>query len=126
MSTKKWKIGVFLGNVHFGHPRAMVSAIEEYFIDKPVELMYFLGTESIGFSKDLTEAQAQFDYQYLSIYDYEKFEDFDFLIIVFGNMNIAAGIEDKDMYLDRFSHIPCAILQDETIPKKGFNVISDN
>ena len=37
MANKRWKIGVFLGNVHFVHPRLMLSAIEEYFKDKPVD-----------------------------------------------------------------------------------------
>ena len=126
MAKKRWKIGVFLGNVHFAHPRAMLAAIEEYFSDKEVDVHYFLGTESMSFSRDLTDVQAQFDYQYLSIYDYEKFENFDFLILAYGNMNIASGINDKLRYLERFSHVPCAILQDETKPLKGFNVISDN
>ncbi|MCR5097809.1 MAG: GGDEF domain-containing protein [Lachnospiraceae bacterium] len=126
MSDKRWKIGVFLGNVHFVHPRAMMAAMEEYFRDKSVDVLYFLGTESVSFVGDLTDAQAQFDYQYLSIYDYEKFEEFDFLIIAFGNMNIAAGIENKLVYLEKFAHIPCAVLQDVVPPKKGFNVISDN
>ena len=126
MSDKRWKIGVFLGNVHFVHPRAMMAAIEDYFKDKPVDVMYFLGTESVSFVGDLTEVQAQFDYQYLSIYDYEKFEDFDFLIISFGNMNIAAGIENKLLYMEKFSHVPCVVLQDEVKPKRGFNIISDN
>ncbi len=48
------------------------------------------------------------------------------MIIAFGNMNISAGIENKEMYLEKFSHIPCAVLQEEVRPKKGFNVISDN
>ena len=104
----------------------MLAAMEEYFSDKNVDVHYFLGTETMSFSRDLTDVQAQFDYQYLSIYDYEKFENFDFLILAYGNMNIASGIDNKIKYLERFAHVPCAVLQDETRPVKGFNVISDN
>ncbi|MCR5546180.1 MAG: GGDEF domain-containing protein [Lachnospiraceae bacterium] len=125
MSGRK-KVGVFVANCHMDHPKKIIKSIYKGFLDKNVDVHFFLGTESRSFYRQISTEGNDFDYQYLSLYDYSNFETFDLLIIGYGSLNTFQKLMDKETFLNKFSHIPCIILEDNTTPKTGINIIADN
>ena len=119
-------IGVFVANSHMDHPKKVIKAIYNYYLDKKVDVHFFLGTESNSFYRQINDSGQDFDYQYLSLYDYSFFETLDVLIIGYGSLNTFQKLVDKETFLNKFSHLPCIILEDNTMPKKGINLIADN
>ena len=120
------KIGVFVANSHMDHPKKIIKSIYKYYQDKKVDVHFFLGTESNSFYRQINNDGQDFDYQYLSLYDYSFFEKLDVLIIGYGSLNTFQKLVDKETFLNKFSHLPCIILEDNTIPKNGINLIADN
>ncbi|MCR4674038.1 MAG: GGDEF domain-containing protein [Lachnospiraceae bacterium] len=120
------KIGVFVANCHMDHPKKIIKSVYKGFLDKNVDVHFFLGTESSSFYRPISADEKGFDYQYLSLYDYAHFDQFDLLIIGYGSLNTFQKLMDKETFLNKFSHIPCIILEDNTPPKAGINLICDN
>ncbi len=123
---KRKKIGVFVANAHMDHPKKIIRSIYRYFEDKKVDVHFLLGTESGSFYHGLNDDSTDFDYQYLSMFDYAFFEDFDLLIIAYGSLNTFQMLGDKRTFLDKFKSIPCIILEDNCPPEIGINLIADN
>ena len=123
---KRKKIGVFVANAHMDHPKKIIRSIYRYFMDKKVDVHFLLGTESGSFYHGLNDDSNDFDYQYLSMFDYSFFEDFDLLIIAYGSLNTFQELGDKKTFLDKFKNIPCIILEDNCPPEIGINLIADN
>ena len=123
---KRKKIGVFVANAHMDHPKKIIRSIYRYFEDKKVDVHFLLGTESGSFYHGLNDDSTDFDYQYLSMFDYAFFEDFDLLIIAYGSLNTFQQLNDKKTFLDKFKDIPCIILEDNCPPEIGLNLIADN
>ena len=89
------KIGVFVANSHMDHPKKIIKSIYKYFSDKDVDVHFLLGTESGSFYRQINDNSYDFDYQYLSMYDYAFFEKFDLLIIGYGSLNTFQKLKDK-------------------------------
>lgn len=120
------RIGVFVANSHMDHPKKVIKSIFNYYRGKDVDVHFFLGTESNSFYRQINDSGQDFDYQYLSLYDYSFFDMLDVLIIGYGSLNTFQKLVDKETFLNKFSHLPCIILEDNTVPKRGINLIADN
>lgn len=120
------KVGVFVANSHMDHPKKIIKSIYKYYVDKNVDVHFYLGTESNSFYRQINDKGQDFDYQYLSLYDYSFFDNLDALIIGYGSLNTFQKLMDKDTFLNKFSSVPCIIMEDNTVPKQGINLIADN
>ena len=127
MNDRK-SIGVFVANSHTDHPGKIIKGIYQYFSKQDVDVHFFLGTEVGGFHDkgDDQSDSLNFDYQYLSLYDYAKFEKFDMILIGLGTISTFQRMLDKQMFLEKFDPTPILVLEDVTKPKTGFNLIIDN
>ena len=67
---KKFTIGVLIGNVHTAHPKDLMRGIRAAASGMDVNVIYFLGTQSVRFNQKF--ALEDFDYQYNTVYDYAK------------------------------------------------------
>ena len=77
-----------------------------------MDLIFFLGTESTGFSPENGEREEDFDYQYATIYDYALFGKLDGLIIAYGLVTAMQEISDKETFLKKFEGLRSVILQE--------------
>ena len=93
--AKKTKIGVLMGNAHAAFPQRIMENFCEWADNKGVQLYFFLGTESRGGRVSRDEDLEDFDYQYMSMYDYVLFADLDAIIVVYGCITTAQEITDK-------------------------------
>ena len=59
---KKFTIGVLIGNVHTAHPKDLMRGIRAAASGMDVNVIYFLGTQSVRFNQKF--ALEDFDYQY--------------------------------------------------------------
>lgn len=121
---KKFTIGVLIGNVHTAHPKDLMRGIRAAASGMDVNMIYFLGTQSVRFNQKF--ALEDFDYQYNTVYDYAKLAKVDVLIIAYGSLCIFQENEDKQAFLDKFAGIPYVLLEDATDDPRGIYVMVDN
>ena len=121
---KKFTIGVLIGNVHTAHPKDLMRGIRAAASGMDVNVIYFLGTQSVRFNQKF--ALEDFDYQYNTVYDYAKLAKVDVLIIAYGSLCIFQKNEDKQAFLDKFAGIPYVLLEDATDDPRGIYVMVDN
>lgn len=121
---KKFTIGVLIGNVHTAHPKDLMRGIRAAASGLDVNVIYFLGTQSVRFNQKF--ALEDFDYQYNTVYDYAKLAKVDVLIIAYGSLCIFQENEDKQAFLDKFAGIPYVLLEDATDDPRGIYIMVDN
>lgn len=128
MTDKIYNIGVMIGNVYTSHPQELIHGIGVAAEDKNVNLVFFLGTQSNAFYRNLgsNDQIRDFDYQFNSIYDFSLYGDLDALIISYGTLCIFLNENNRETFLERYSHIPRVILEDRIQDKNATYIISDN
>ena len=67
---KKFTIGVLIGNVHTAHPKDLMRGIRAAASGMDVNVIYFLGTQSVRFNQKF--ALEDFDYQYNNKFNNEE------------------------------------------------------
>ena len=100
---KKFTIGVLIGNVHTAHPKDLMRGIRAAASGMDVNVIYFLGTQSVRFNQKF--ALEDFDYQYNTVYDYAKLAKVDVLIIAYGSLCIFQ--ENEDIFAFK-PHLSCS------------------
>lgn len=126
MAKKSVKIGILMGNAHAAFPQRLIENFCEWAENKGAQLYFFLGTESRGIKIRPDEESEDFDYQYMTIYDYALFADLDAVIVVYGCITTVQEIKDKKAFLQKFHGIPCVVLQTECDPEDGIYIWPDN
>ena len=126
MGKKPIKIGVLMGNVHAAFPQRLMTNFCEWAENKGVQLFFFLGTESRALKLQKNDEMDNFDYQYMTMYDYALFAELDAIIIVYGCITTAQEIPDKKEFLAKYHGIPCVVVQMDCDPEDGVYIISDN
>ncbi|MCR4999678.1 MAG: substrate-binding domain-containing protein, partial [Lachnospiraceae bacterium] len=126
MEKKSVKIGILMGNAHSAFPQRLIENFCVWGENKGVQLYFFLGTESYGMRLERDEELDNFDYQYMSLYDYARFADLDAVIVVYGCITTAQTIADKKAFLKKYHGTPCVVLQTECDPEDGVYICPDN
>ena len=90
---KKFTIGVLIGNVHTAHPKDLMRGIRAAASGMDVNVIYFLGTQSVRFNQKF--ALEDFDYQYNTVYDYAKLAFFRKMKI---NRHFWINLQEYHMY----------------------------
>lgn len=127
MEDKIYNIGVLLGNTITGYPKQLLHGIYAAAKGLPVNVLFFLGTQtSFFYQKTVAEENTgEYDYQYNTIYDCAKFAHMDALIISYGALGIYQK-ENRAEFLSRFEGIPYVVLEDEAENGKGTSIIAEN
>jgi diguanylate cyclase (GGDEF)-like protein len=127
MQKDKYNIGVLIGNTHINQPMELLRGIYKAAEDEPINVTFFLGTQSSYFYQKMLvdENTDNYDYQYNTIYDYAKLANLDAMIIAYGSLGIFLK-ESRVEFLNRFEGIPYVVLEDEAVEGKGTSIIADN
>lgn len=123
--NKKVNVGVLVGKALTYHPQELVQGIYQAAKDYDANVIYILGTQRTqddDVLKEFGDAE-NYDYQINTIYDYPNLAGLDVLIISYGTIGVHLAVNDKAMFLEKFSNIPYIVLEDED---DGNYIISDN
>jgi diguanylate cyclase (GGDEF)-like protein len=123
---KNYTVGVLIGNAHTNHPRALIKGICDCAKGSNVHVIFFLGTQTTMFYRELVKDREDFDYQYNTVYDYAMLAQVDVLIIAYGSLCIFQENIVKEQFLERFRNIPYVLLEDMTEDERGIYIIADN
>lgn len=128
-AEKKYTIGVLIGNAHTWHPKEVIEGVRGAAEGEDINVIYFLGTQSSFFLRDLLGDSDlnNYDYQFNTIYDYAMIANVDALVLAYGSLSYFLEHNDKKKFLDKFKEIPYVILEDEDVPGgNGCSMIIDN
>lgn len=123
---KNYTVGVLIGNAHTNHPRGLIKGICDSAKGRDVNVIFFLGTQSTMFYREMVKDREDYDYQYNTVYDYAMLAQVDVLIIAYGSLCIFQDNIDKSQFLGRFGNIPYVLLEDVTEDERGIYIIADN
>ena len=123
---KRLTVGVLIGNAHTSHPTGLINGICDSAKGRDVNVVFFLGTQSTAFYKQLAGKREDFDYQYNTIYDYAMLANVDVLIIAYGSLCIFEENHDLKRFLERFSGVPYILLEDVAPDDQDVYLIADN
>lgn len=123
--NKKVTVGVLVGKALTYHPQELVQGIYQAAKDYDANVIYILGTQRTQDDDALKEFgdTGQYDYQINTLYDYPNLAGVDVLIISYGTIGVHLSVNDKALFLRKFSKIPYIVLEDED---EGNYIISDN
>lgn len=119
-------IGCFVGNSHTDHPTKIIEGFYSGSIDLGCDVHFFLGTESSAFSRGSAQLENDFDYQYMSIYDYRKFDRLSANCIALGSTMIVQDKAMKEGFVNGFLGEKNLILEDTVRLPDSTYMISDN
>lgn len=119
-------IGCFVGNSHTDHPSKIIQGFYSGAIDLGCDVHFFLGTESSAFSRGSSQLEDDFDYQYMSIYDYRKFDRLDANCIALGSLMIVQDKRAKEGFVNGFRGEKNLILEDTICLPDSTYMIADN
>ena len=120
------RIGILIGNIHTVFPTKLLENFDEWAKKEDMDIVFFLGTESTGFTAENGERDDDYDYQYATIYDYTLFAKLDGLIIAYGLVTAMQEISDKETFLKKFDGMKTVILQEPVEYKDSAYLITDN
>lgn len=120
------RVGVLIGNIHTVFPTKLIANLDEWAGKEDIDLVFFLGTENTGFSPESGERSEDYDYQYVSIYDYSLFGNLDGVIVAYGLVTAMQEIPDKQQFLEKFNEKNCVILQEPVELENSSYLITDN
>ncbi|MCR4705738.1 MAG: GGDEF domain-containing protein [Lachnospiraceae bacterium] len=122
-----YQIGVLIGNVYTAHPAEILQGIFAASKDKPVNLTFFLGTQSNTFMDSITEtfAAEEIDEHFNTAYDFSKFGDLDAMIISYGTASPLGDETNHRIFAHKFDEIPHIALEEE-YENSTASIISDN
>ena len=61
---KRLTVGVLIGNAHTSHPTGLINGICDSAKGRDVNVVFFLGTQSTAFYKQLAGKREDFDYDH--------------------------------------------------------------
>lgn len=123
---KNYTVGVLIGNAHTNHPRGLIKGICDSAKGRDINVIFFLGTQSTMFYREMVKDREDFDYQYNTIYDYAMLAQVDVLIIAYGCLCVFQDNIDKKQFIGRFGNIPYVLLEDVAEDERGIYIIADN
>lgn len=119
-------IGLFVGNSHTDHPRKIIEGFYSASVDTGCDVHFYLGTESSAFSRGSAQLENDFDYQYISLYDYRKFDRLSANCIALGSLMTQQESSKKESFINGFRGEKNLILEDTvTLPNSSY-MIADN
>lgn len=119
-------IGLFVGNSHTDHPRKIIDGFYSASMDTGCDVHVYLGTESSAFSRGSAQLENDFDYQYISLYDYRKFDRLSCNCIALGSLMTLQESSKKEGFINSFRGEKNLILEDTvTLPNSSY-MIADN
>lgn len=123
--NRKVNVGVLVGKALTYHPQELVHGIYQAAKDYDANVIYILGTQRTQDDNVLREFgdTEKYDYQINTIYDYPNLAGLDVLIVSYGTIGVHLSVNDKALFLKKFSKIPYIVLEDED---EGNYIISDN
>lgn len=126
MSENKKTIGILIGNMHTYFPRMILNKFKKNAEELGVNLVVITGFESNQFFIDDKEVHKDFDYQYLTAYEYADFLKLDALIVVYGSITTFQYIKSKDDFFSRFRVRPIISLEEIVNLKYGITMLMNN
>ena len=107
-------IGVLIGNAHTSYPIELMRGISEASKKENADVIFFLGTHTNAFYRDMLgeSVRNSYDYQFNTTYDYAMMADLDAMIVSFGTLNIFLQHCDLNNFLNRFAGVPYVVLEE--------------
>lgn len=126
----EYRIGVMIGNVYTNHPQEVLRGIYAAAKEYPVMVELFPGTQSRNFYQEAIggdiSGSNDFEYQFNTIYDFALFGDLDALIISYGTLCIFLEEREKNMFFQKYGHIPHVVLEEPVEDGNSNYIVSDN
>ena len=119
-------IGLFVGNSHTDHPRKIIEGFYSASVDTGCDVHFYLGTESSAFSRGSAQLENDFDYQYISLYDYRKFDRLSANCIALGSLMTQQESSKKEGFVNGFKGEKNLILEDTIALPDSTYMIADN
>ncbi len=126
MNAEKKVLGCFIGNTNTDHPSKIINGFYSGCIDLGCDVHYFLGTEASYVSRGAFHVENDFDYQYMSVYDYRKFDRLDANCVALGSVMIVQDKARKQGFVDSFRGEKNVILEDTVLLPDSTYMIADN
>ena len=119
-------IGLFVGNSHTDHPRKIIEGFYSASVDTGCDVHFYLGTESSAFSRGSAQLENDFDYQYIFLYDYRKFDRLSANCIALGSLMTQQESSKKEGFVNGFKGEKNLILEDTIALPDSTYMIADN
>lgn len=122
---KRINVGVLIGKINTYHPQELVHGIYQAAKDYDVNVIFMLASQRTQNDTVFHEVGdiSQYDFLMNTVYDYADLAGVDVLIVSYGTIGVHLTENNKEKFLNKFSHIPYIVLEDED---EGNFIISDN
>ena len=121
-------LGVLIGGVHTYFPKEIIRGIAKESEKQDMNIYFFLGMQAKVFLKQVLgeHADATYDYQFNTIYDYCKIAGLDGVIINYGTIGLYLMNDDSEAFAKRYNDMPVVLLTDKVDVSNCYSIISDN
>mgnify|MGYP004463671385 FL=1 len=121
-------LGVLIGGVHTYFPKEIIRGIAKESEKQDMNIYFFLGMQAKVFLKQVLgeHADATYDYQFNTIYDYCKIAGLDGVIINYGTIGLYLMNDDSEAFAKRYNDMPVVLLTDKVDVSNCYVIISDN
>ena len=105
-------LGVLIGGVHTYFPKEIIRGIAKESEKQDMNIYFFLGMQAKVFLKQVLgeHADATYDYQFNTIYDYCKIAGLDGVIINYGTIGLYLMNDDSETFAKRYNDMPVVLL----------------